>query len=181
MIRNKKGSYADVFIFIIMAFIIVVFFGMMYYGFSKTNDALMGIQLIMGDGQGYNNFTNIVSATWGNVFDAYSQLKTLSYVLIFGMILTMLVGAYTIKRPPIFLIFYIIVSIGGIIAGAYISNTYQGLLANAEFGATLESFKGGSYMLIYLPYLAGIIALFSGLIGLIGLNRSRRESEASIA
>ena len=73
------------------------------------------------------------------------------------------------------LLCYIIISIVGIIAGASISNVYQGLLLNAEFGSTLQSFKGGSYLLIYLPYLAGIVALFSGLLGLIGLNRSKRE------
>lgn len=174
IMKDKAGNYADVFVFIIMAFVIVVFFGLMYYGFSSIDVVLTNIDIDFGN-QGMQNMTNIVDATWGEVYDAYDQLKTIAYVLIFGMMLTILVGSWTIKRPPIYLIFYIIVSIGAIISGAYVSNAYQGLLANAEFGATLESFKGGSYMLLYLPYLAGIISLFSGLIGLIGLNKSKRE------
>lgn len=179
IIEDKHGAYADVFIFIVMAFLITVFFGLMYYGFTKMNDVLHTVQFTMGNGTGYNNFTNIVDATWGKVYnESYSQLKTLTYVLIFGMILTILVGSLLIKSPPIFLIFYIIVSMGAIIVSAYISNTYQDLLLNPDFGATLQSFKGASYMLLYLPYLAGIVALFSGLMSLIGLNRSRREESA---
>lgn len=169
--KNKHGAYADVFIFIIMAFVIVVFFGIMYYGFTLFNNALTTIQFDIGN----TNFTNIVNSTWGEVYDAYGQLRTLSYVLIFGMILTIFVSAWTIRRPPIFLVIWIITSLVGIIAAAYISNTYQLLLANPDFGSTLQSFAGASYMILYLPYLAAVISLFSGLISLIGLNRSRRE------
>lgn len=171
ILRNKKGEYTDVFIFIIMSFVIVIFFGIMLYGFGIFNDALLSVQFDIGN----TNFTNIVDSTWGEVFDAYDNLRTLSYVLIFGMILTMLVSAWAVRKPPIYLIIWIVVSLVGIIAGAYISNVYTMLLNNPDFGSTLESFKGASYMLLYLPYLAGIISLFSGLIGLIGLNRTRRE------
>lgn len=171
LIRNKKGTYADVFIFLIMSFVIVVFFGIMFYGFTLFDTALGSIQFDIGD----TNFTNIVNSTWGQVYDAYGQLRTLAYVLIFGMILSIFVSAWAIRRPPIFLVIWIIVSVAGIIVGAYISNAYQLLLNNPDFGSTLESFAGASYMLLYLPYLAGIVSLFSGLISLIGLNRSRRE------
>lgn len=169
--KNKQGAYADVFIFMIMAFVIVVFFGIMYYGFTLFDDALATIQFDIGD----TNFTAIVDDTWGQVYDAYSQLRILAYVLIFGMILTIFVSAWAVRRPPIFLIIWIITSLVGVIVGAYLSNAYQLLLNNTDFGSTLQSFSGASYMLLYLPYLAVIISLFSGLISLIGLNRSRRE------
>lgn len=171
LLKNKKGNYADIFVFMIMAFVIVVFFGIMYWGFGLFNNALTSVQFSIGD----TTFQSIVGSTWGEVYTAYGQLKTLAYVLIFGMMLTILVSAWAVRRPPIFLVIWIIASVVGIIAGAEISNAYQLLLNNPDFGSTLESFKGGSYMLLYLPYLAGIISLFSGLISLIGLNRSRRE------
>lgn len=168
---NKKGNYGDVFVFLVMSFVIVIFFGIIYYGFTLFDTALSEVQFDIGD----TSFTSIVDSTWGQVYDAYSQLKTLAYVLIFGMVLSIFVSAWAVKRPPIFLVIWIIVSLGGVIVGAYLSNAYQLLLNNADFGATLQSFTGASYMLLYLPYLAVIISLFSGLIGLIGLNRSRRE------
>jgi len=171
IIKNKQGEYTDIFVFMIMAFAITVFFGIMYYGFNLFNTALTSVHFDIGD----TNFTNIVSSTWGQVFDAYGQLRTLSYVLIFGMILTIFVSAWAVRRPPIFLVIWIIVSLVAIMVGAYISNAYQLLLVNPDFGSTLESFAGSSYLILYLPYLAGIISLFSGLISLIGLNRSRRE------
>ena len=171
IMKNKQGKYTDVFVFIIMAFAITVFFGIMYYGFSQFNDVLIEVQFDIGD----TNFSTIVDSTWGEVFDAYGQLKALTYVLIFGMILTIFTTAWATKRPPIFLVIWVIVSIVGIIAGAYISNAYQLLLVNPDFGATLQSFAGASYMVLYLPYLAAIVSLFAGLISLIGLNRSKRE------
>ena len=169
--KSKKASYADIFVFIIMSFVVVVFFGIMYYGFGLFDTALSTIQFDIGD----TNFTTIVNETWGEVYDAYGQLKTLAYVLIFGMILTMFIQAWAIRRPPIFLVIWIITSLVSIIVGVYISNTYQLLLNNPDFGSTLQSFSGASYMILYMPYLAGIFSLLNGLIALIGINRSKRE------
>jgi hypothetical protein len=176
IIKEKNGAFADVFIFIIMSFAIVLFLGIMYYGFTKVDTVLSSVKFDIGTGEHATNFSNIVDSTWGEVYDGYGKLKTMAYVLIFGMILTILVSAWAVKSPPIFLVIYILVSIGAIIVGAYISNIYQGLLLNADFGSTLQSFKGASYMILYLPYLAGVVALFSGLISLIPLNKSRSKT-----
>ncbi|KKN27026.1 hypothetical protein LCGC14_0868770 [marine sediment metagenome] len=174
LIEDRRGNYADVFIFIIMSFVVVIFFGIMYYGFSLFDTALSTIQFDIGD----TNFTTIVDQTWGEVYDAYDQLKTIAYVLIFGMILTMFINAWAIRRPPIFLIIWIITSLVSIIVGVYISNTYQLLLNNQDFGSTLQSFSGASYLILYMPYLAGIFSLLNGLISLVGINRSKREEGA---
>jgi len=170
LIKNKEANYTNVFKFIIMSFIIVVFFGIMYYGFTQLNTVLTSVQFDIGE----TNFTAIVSQTWGQVYDAYSQLKTLAYVLIFGI--TMLTSSWLVKRPPIFLVIWIIVSAVAVIVAVHISNAYQLLLNNVDFGATLQSFAGGSYMLLYLPQISVVISLFSGLISLISLNKSRHES-----
>ena len=174
--KDKKGAYTDVFTFIIMSFVIVIFFGIMFYGFTKLNDVLTSVHFDIGKGQPTaTNFSNIVNSTWGQVYAGYGQLKTMAYVLMFSMILTILISAWVVKSPPLFLVIYIIVSIIAIIVAVYISNLYQGLLLNPDFGSTLQSFKGASYMLIYLPYIAGVVSLFAGLISLIGLNRSKYE------
>lgn len=180
LINQKKGSYADVFIFLVMSFVIVLFFGFMYYGFSKINVVLNNVDLIMGDGTGYNNFTNIVDDTWGQVYDSYENLKTLSYMFIFGMIITVLLGSWLVKAHPIFFILYIIVSIGGVIVGAYLSNLYQELLLNGDFGETLVSFKGASYLMLYLPYLSAIISIFGAIIMFIGLNKNKSVNDVPI-
>ena len=174
LIEDRRGNYADVFIFIIMSFVVVIFFGIMYYGFSLFDTALSTIQFDIGD----TNFTTIVDQTWGEVYDAYDQLKTIAYVLIFGMILTMFINAWAIRRPPIFLVIWIITSLVSVIVGVYISNTYQLLLNNQDFGSTLQSFSGASYLILYMPYLAGIFSLLNGLISLVGINRSKREEGA---
>ena len=173
LIKNKKGNYTGVFKFIIMAFAITIFFGIMYYGFTQLNTTLTSVTFDIGD----TNFTSIVEKTWSPVYDSYDSLKTLSYVLIFGMLLTMLTSAWLVKRPPIFLVIWVIVSAVSVIVAVYISNAYLLLLNNVDFGSTLQSFKGSSYLLLNLPAIAVTISLFSGLISLISLNKSKHESE----
>lgn len=176
IIKNKKGAYADIFIFAIMSFVIVLFFGMMYYAFTQMNTVLTSVNFDIGSGATATNFSTIVNQTWGEVYDAYGTLRTFAYILIFGMLFTILISAWMVRSPPLFLIIYILVSMGGIIVGVFLSNQYQTLLLNSDFGSTLQSFKGASYILLYLPYICGVVALFSGLISLIGLNRSNRET-----
>jgi len=171
--KSKRGNYTGVFKFIIMAFVIVLFFGIMYYAFSQFNDVMTSVNFDIGD----TNFTTIVDSTWGEVYESYDQLKTLAYVLIFGMIITMLTSAWLVKRPPIFLVLWVITSVVSVIVAVYISNAYLLLLNNADFGATLQSFAGASYMMLYLPQIAVVVSLFSGLISLISLNKSKHESE----
>jgi hypothetical protein len=180
LIKNKKGAYGDVFIFLTMAFLIVLFFGLMYWGFGKMNTVLISVDFQMGDGEGYNNFSNIVDATWGEVYDSYDQLKTLSYVLIFGMIITILLGNWLVKAHPIFFVIYLLVSLGAIIVGAYLSNTYMDLLNNADFGSTLASFKGASYFILYLPYLGAVITLIGSVIMFISMNKNKTLNEVPI-
>lgn len=180
IVDNKKGSYADVFIFMIMAFIITVFFGLMYYGFTQVNTTLEGIEITFGDGQDYNNFTNIVNATWGEVYDSYGQLKTLTFVLIFGMIINILVANWLVKAHPIWVIPYIIVSLGAIVASAYISNTYADMLLNLDFGSTLQSFQASSYLLLYLPQLTAVVTLIGVLIMMIGMNKNKSLNDVPI-
>ena len=176
-IKNKRASYTDIFTFIIMSFVIVVFFGIMYYGFTQLNNVLTSVHFDIGSGEYATNFTNIVNQTWGQVYNSYGQLRTLTYVLIFGMIITMLTSAWLVKRPPIFLVIWIITSAISVIVAVYISNAYVLLLNNADFGATLQSFSGSSYLLLNLPAIAVTVSLFSGLISLISLNKSKHESE----
>lgn len=176
-LKNKRGNYGSVFMFLVMAFLIVVFFGLMYWGFGQMNNVLTSVHFTMGNGEGYNNFSNVVSSTWGHVYSAYGQLKTLSYVLIIGMILTILISSWIVKSPPIFLVVYLITSIGSIILAVYLSNSYQTLLLNTTFGATLQSFKGASYLLLELPYVAAVVSVLSGLISLIGLNKNKTSNE----
>jgi len=93
------------------------------------------------------------------------------------MIITMLASAWLVKRPPIFLVIWVIVSAVAVIVAVHISNSYLLLLNNADFGSTLQSFKGSSYILLNLPAIAVTLSLFSGLISLISLNKSKHETE----
>ena len=42
-LKNKRGNYGSVFMFLVMAFLIVVFFGLMYWGFGQMNTVLTNV------------------------------------------------------------------------------------------------------------------------------------------
>lgn len=176
---NKRGqtsaSYADVFIFIIISFVVVVFFGILYYGFGQVEDVLVNVDLqFSGDGQ-FANFSEIVEGTYGEVYDAYGFLRIITYAIIFSMVLVILISNYLVRINPVFFILYVMVCMVAIIVSAYVSNTYESLLLDPTFGSTLMSFTGSSYIMLYLPYWATVITLVGALIMFMGIIRTRNQ------
>ncbi len=175
---NKKGqltaSYGDVFVFIIMSFVVVVFFGILYFGFGQVETVLQNVQIDFA-GDSFANFSEVVDATYGEVYDAYGLLRIITYVIIFSMVLTILISNYLVRINPVFFIIYILVCIIAIIVSAYVSNTYEGLLLDPTFGSTLMSFEGSSYIMLYLPAWATVISLVGGLIMFMGIIRTRNQ------
>jgi len=176
---NNKGqisaSYADVFLFIIISFVAVVFFGILYFGFGQVEDVLKSVEMEFSGSSGFSNFTDVVDATYGQVYDAYGFLRIITYVIMFSMVLVILISNYLVRINPVFFLIYIMVCMVAIVVSAYVSNTYEGLLLDPTFGSTLMSFEGSSYVMLYLPYWVTVITLVGGLIMFMGIIRTRNQ------
>lgn len=160
--KNKRGSAIDIIMFMIISFVIVTFFVLWTYGFNLATNVLTSIP----DANGIS-VSNISQDTFGQLNTHQTRgLKTLSYMMIFSMALSILISSFLIKVHPAFIVVYLFILIGAIIGSVYISNFYQtNLLNDALLGASFQDFKGASFIMAYLPYWVGVI----GFIGMIFL------------
>lgn len=164
---NKRGSLIDGILWMVMAFIIVMFFGMWLYGINLVDSSLADIDTPIGA----NTTVSEISAdTFGQMAAGLTQLRLLSFVLIIGMILTIFISNFLVKAHPVFFIPHVFINILGIILAVIISNTYETFLTDANIGTTLQSFSASNFILLNLPYFAAIVGflgaifLFAGII-----------------
>ena len=173
---RKKGSLLDIFIFIVVAFVILVFFALWVYGFGQLRDILIDIPSTEAV-----NISGVARDTIGVVEPAQrTGLHILSFAMIFGMIISIVLTAFLERVHPAFFVIYIFVVIGAIITSVYLSNQYEDLMQDAVIGGTLSEFSAGSFILLHLPIFTAVIG-FAGLIFLLaGILRDREQGGSPI-
>lgn len=159
---NKKGGYSDLFIFIIVAFIIVVISGAFIYIGNATTDQLHETMDSMATKT--SNTTEIIDNSMGKVNLSYSALYWISLFIIIGMIIAIFIGSYLVTTRPVFFVPYIFVMVISIMVSVGISNAYEKLVENATIGATYLNFVGANYFLANLPIWVTIIGFIGSII-----------------
>lgn len=163
---NKKGAIIDIIVWIVVAFVVVVFFGLWVWGFDMVTDKLVSIDT----GSSSVNVSEVASQTFGVLNTAQaSGLKFIAFCIIVAMALSILVSNFIIKSHPVFFIVYIFVIVGAFIGAVYISNAYETLTQDASFGPTLLSFKAGTFIMLNLPIWTLVIGIFGAIILFIGI------------
>ena len=166
---NKKASMFDVIIWIVVSFVIIMFFGIWIYGFNLLTNTLVAVPSTASvniSEAAQNSFSQINSAQT-------TGLHILAYVLMFGMALSILVANFLVKSHPAFFILYILITIVAIMVAVPISNEYETLMSDAVLGATLQGFKGGSFIMLHLPIWVTVIGLFGAIFLFAGISRDQ--------
>ncbi len=168
---NKRGQLFDIFVFMAIALVVVLFLGLWLYGFDLVTTQLEGIPDSVGGGP---NISQIAEDTFGQVNTALANnLPIIAFTIIIGMFLTILLSNFLVKVHPAFLIVYILVTIIGVVVAVSISNLYETIRADVSFGPTLATFGGANFLIANLPLLV-VLAGFLGAIFLtIGILRDR--------
>ncbi len=164
--KKKKGSIVDLLIWISLSFTIVIFFALWVFGFNEITTTLLNI-----DNEGSAvNLTAAAQGTFVPLNNAQATgLRVLAFVMIFVSALSILIVNFLIKAHPVFFMVYLFVIIAAFIASVEISNTYEDLLENDIFGDTLKTFRGSTFIMLFLPVwvavigIVGMIFLFSGI------------------
>jgi len=162
---NKKGSFGDLFLFMIFAFIIALVVGVFFYIGVTTQDQLHETMdgMDFDDGAG-NNASEIIDNTFGGVTTSYNALPWLSIMLIFGMIVSIFIGSYLVTTKPIFFIPYFFISIIAIIVSVPMANAYEELIANPTLVSSFNNFVGLNFVILNLPVFITIIAFIGAII-----------------
>ena len=162
MVLRKKGGFTDLFIFIIMTFIIVISFGVFIYIGQRVETQLHTVMDDMDLGDTLNN-SKLIDDTMGKVNDSYNLLYGVSIIIIIGMIISIFIGSYLVTTKPIFFVPYLFVTIIAIILSVAVSNAYEQIVENETLSATFLEFTAANFILLMLPLWVTII----GFVGMI--------------
>lgn len=163
---NKRANFTDVFIFIIMAFAIMLICGIFIYIGVLSNNKLhesMDNLTIAGNNENVN-VSQIITNSMGAVNTAYQSLYWISWFLIIGMIIASFIGAYLVTSKPVFIIPYIILGIVAFIVSVGISNAYGIVMQDATLGSTFNGLVGGNFLMGELPLIVLIIEIVTGIL-----------------
>ena len=124
LMSNKRGAFTDIFIFMIVALIILFVSGMfIYMGVrvkAELHTNLDGKEI--GDAV---NYSEVVEGSMGQVEIAYKLMYWLSILIMVGMIISIFIGSYMVTTRPIYFVPYIFITIIAIIVSVGISNAYE--------------------------------------------------------
>jgi len=158
---NKKGGFTDIFLLMIIAFIVLLICGVFIYLGATVKAKL---HETMDDMDLSINASQTIEDSMGKVTTAYDSLYWISVFLIFGMIISIFIGSYLVTTKPIFFVPYIFLLIIAIIVSVAISNAYEILIATPSLASTYAGFVGGNFFMLYLPVWVCIIGFLGGII-----------------
>jgi hypothetical protein len=160
---GKQGGFTDIFIFIIMAFCIMLIAGIFIYIGILSNAKLhetMDNMTIFGN----TNVSQVITNSMGQVNASYQMLYWISWFLIIGMIVASFIGAYMATSKPVFIIPYIILAIVAFFVAVGISNAYGTIMQDATLGSTFNGLVGGNFLMGELPIIVLIVEVITGII-----------------
>lgn len=160
---NKKGSMVDLFVFMILSFIVVVICGMFVYLGNTLEDELRdnADKLNTTDMSG----DELITETFGAVTRSYSALPWITFAFIMAYVLGILVSGYFITvKSPVFFVPYIIMVIVAVIVSAPISNVYEEIIHNSTLESTFSLFTASNYIFANLPIWVAVVGIFAGII-----------------
>lgn len=148
---NKRGGTADLFIFMILSFIILIMCAVFIYISGKAYAEVRTATSDMPDIAGAKNITQIVDSTLGQVDSTYQALYWISLMLIFGMVISIFIGSYLVTTKPIFFIPYIFIVIIAVIVAVAISNAYEQIIQTEILANIFAGFIGANFIMLKLP------------------------------
>lgn len=160
---DKKGGLTDMFLFLILTFIIVVVSGLLIFIGTTTSNELHNKLDNMSTST--VNYTQILEQSMDKVPTSYYVLRWGSFLLIAGMILSILFGSYLVTTRPIFFIPYLIILMLAVMLSAVMANVYEdNFLNNATLGTYYQTFTMTNYIMIYLPLVVSIVGILGAVI-----------------
>lgn len=163
--KNKKGALSDIFLYLIVGFIIITVSGMFLYMAREVKTEFDDNTQIPSE---------TINASLGDLVNAYDSLKWISYFILIGMVLAIFVNNFLVKTHPVFFGIYIFIVIIAVIVAVPISNTYEELYNQETIGPTFHEFEATSWIFLHLPTwitiigIIGAIILFSSLMKSMG-------------
>lgn len=173
MIKGKQGGFTDLFLFMIVAVVIVFVSGIfIYLGGRVTSEVHQEMDgMMFGD----QNATEVIDNTLGAVNNSYQALYWISVFLIVGMVISIFIGSYLVTTKPIFFIPYAFITIIAIIVSVGISNAYEQVIQDPTLASTFAGFTGANFIMLQLPIWITVIGIVGGIIMFVRMGSKENE------
>lgn len=178
--RRGQFSQMNIFSFIVIAFVAILFFAGLIYVMGLLNNVMIDVgnaNEVNAGTHPYVNMTLAAQNTFGKVNDSIQNLRMVGFVYILGLAIVIMFSNSLIKIHPIFFFAYILVVILAVIFAAPISNAYQNLLLSNIFDGELANHTASNFLLLRLPTFVLIMGLMGGIFLFINLIRGGGEGE----
>jgi F0F1-type ATP synthase assembly protein I len=170
---KAQFSTFNIFTFMIVAIIAVVFFGGLIYAQGLIYDVFHNIGLQNEATNAISvNMTQAAEVTFGNVNQSIQALRLVALTLILGIGIGIIITNALVKIHPMFFFVYMLISLLAIIFSVPISNAYYNLLSSGTYDGLLQSFTGTNWILLNLPLVVTIISVLGGMFLFINLIRT---------
>lgn len=168
---NKRGAWSDLFVWMIIAFVLIIMFAYFMDIFGVIHTVFSGLGTVGG-----TNYTDIGESTVGAVANGMSYLPTLALVMILSLVGSVFItNALISKVHPVFFFLYVIVAIVAVIFSAYLSNAYETVMLSQGISPSLASFTAPTWIMLHLPIWTTIIAFVGGIFLFININQDSQE------
>ena len=175
---NKKGSFVDLFVFIIFAFIVAIIIVVFLYIGSITTTQLHASMDDMNLSDGTNNVSVVIDNTMGVTYSAYQTMRWTGILIFFGMIIGIFIGSYMVQTKPIFFIPYIFIVIIAIVVSVGIANAFELLMATEDMASTFAQTTAINWFILQLPIIVTITGFIGGLIMFSKLGKGEQQHYA---
>lgn len=177
---NKKGTAtANIFLFIILAFIAIILIGTFLYTYNIITESLLTSDVKM---VGQVNLSNATGSTLGQINTAMlSKANVVSIFFLFGMVFALIFVAYITRdeNPAIFFVIDVLVIIFAYILAVYISNSYETVLSSLPFSSIFTTnLNYATSFLLLLPKITLIMGIIIMFVSYAAIPKTKEEEVA---
>lgn len=173
ILKNKRGGYTDIFIFMIVA-VVVVFISVLFIYMSGQVKTKLHEKLDnLTEDDSAVNYSKTIDETIGVVETTYASLYWISIFLIFGMIIAIFIGSYMVQTKPVYFVPYIFICIIAIIVAVGLANAYDVVMQDATLSSTFAKFTGANFILLHLPIWVAVISITGGIIMFVSMQKGQ--------
>lgn len=142
--KTKKGELSDMFIFVIIIFILAIGFFIIMYAINPITTGLRTAG-INNSAEGENALQHL---------EGFGSMINNGFLLIFAcLIMSTLITSFFVRTHPIFLFLYIIFLGITVILGVYLGNTFYDIQNNSIFTTTTSS---ATYLVFVMNHIVEI-------------------------
>lgn len=168
---NKKAGVFDILPWIATVFIFAVGLIGTFYSINVAKDSIMDNLDTFSHGN--VNASEIAEFTIEKLEAGLEPLKWISYMIIIGSIIVLIIGNYLVRTNPLWVVPYIFVMMFAVIIAAPVSNAYEGLMTDPVLGSTFREFEVVGHIFLNLPMWVLLIGVLGGIVMFVNIVRDR--------